>query len=54
MILFLIENVTILTKYTDFANVFSKKLVEMLSERTVINEYAIELVDSKQPLYGLI
>ena len=38
-------------EYADFANVFLKELAEVLSEKTSINEHAIELVDDKQPPY---
>ncbi len=33
------------SKYTDFANVFSRKLVGELPEHTEINNHVIELVD---------
>lgn len=41
-------------KYMDFANIFSKKLPEILPERTNINEYAIKLIDHKESSYGPI
>ena len=47
----------ILTKYSDFSNVFLEKKTLMLPERTNLNEYAIELEDDKQlpyrPIYSL-
>ena len=48
------EKVTILTKYAYFANIFSKKLVKVLSKQTSFNEHTIKLVDSKQPHYRRI
>ncbi len=44
----------VLSKYTDFADVFSPKLAAELSEHTGINDHAIELVDDQQPLYDII
>ena len=44
----------VLSKYTDFADVFSPKLVAKLPEHTRINDHAIELVDDLQPPYGPI
>ena len=40
--LLLAEKVTILSKYSDFAKVFSKKLVEVLPKRVGINEHTIK------------
>ena len=55
--LLLAKEVTILAEYTDFFNVVLKKLTEILSEQTSINEHAIELKDNKQsifrPIYNL-
>ena len=42
------------SKYTDFADVFSPKLVAELSKHMKINNYTIKLVDDQQLLYGLI
>ncbi len=42
------------SKYADFADVFLPKLAAKLPEHTGINDYAIELVDDWQPLYGPI
>lgn len=40
--------------YSIYGNVFPFNLVIELLENTGINKYAIELVEDKQPLYGLI
>ena len=42
------------SKYADFANVFSPKLVTELPEHMKINDYSIELVDNQQPPYDPI
>ncbi len=42
------------SKYANFADIFSPKLVVELPEHTRINNHAIELVDDQQLLYGLI
>ena len=52
--LLLAEKVTIPEEYSDFANIFSKKLVGVLSECMGINKKVMELQKSKQPPYGLI
>ena len=44
----------ILTKYTDFANVFSPDLAFKLFKHTRINNHVIKLVNNQQPLYGPI
>ena len=44
----------VLSKYADFADVFSLKLIIKLSKHMKINDHAIELIDNWQPLYGLI
>ncbi len=44
----------VLSKYADFADVFSPKLAVELPEYTGINDHAIELVDDWQPPYGPI
>ena len=38
-------------KYSDFVDVFSKKLANILPERIRANEHAIELEKGKQPPY---
>ena len=50
----LAEEVTVPAKYSDFANVFLKESTEVLTERTEINEHAIEQENGKQPPYGPI
>ena len=52
--LLLTKEVKILDKYSDFINIFSEKKALVLPERTKFNEPAINLEDSKQPLYGPI
>ena len=42
------------SKYADFADVFSLKLVAELPKHTRIHDHAIELVDDWQLSYGLI
>ena len=42
---------SILTKYSDFADVFSLELASELPEYTEINDHAIKLVDNRQPFY---
>ena len=42
------------SKYTDFTDVCLPKLAVELSKYTRINNHTIELVDDRQPLYGLI
>lgn len=37
----------ILSKYTNFVDVFSLNLIAELLEHTGINDYTIELIDSK-------
>lgn len=41
-------------KYADFVDIFSLKLVFEFFEHIKINNHAINLVDSQQPLYELI
>ena len=50
----LTKKVRILDEYLDLANVFLEEKALVLSERTKLNEHAINLEDSKQPSYGLI
>ena len=49
--LLLAKKVTILAEYLDFADVFSKKLANVLPKQTGANEHAIELEEGKQPPY---
>ena len=49
--LLLAEEVTVLVEYSDFADVFSEKSVNVLLARTEANEHAIELEKGKQPPY---
>ena len=48
------EKVTVLAKYSDFPDAFSKKSAAVLPEQTDFNEHAIELREGKQPPYGPI
>ena len=52
--LLLTEKVTIVVKYSDFANVFLEKSTNILPERTGANEHVIKLKKGKQPPYGPI
>ena len=54
MALLLAKEVTVPAKYSDFADVFSKKLANILSEQIGVIEHTIELEKSKQPPYGPI
>ena len=53
----LVKEVTILAKYSDFANVFLEKSANLLPKQIGVNEHAIELEESKQlpyrPIYSL-
>ena len=55
--LFNTQKITGLIKHTNFGNIFSKKLAEILSEWTHINKHSIKLVNGKQlpcrPIYSL-
>ena len=42
------------SEYSDYADVFSTDLAMELPENMGMNEHAIELMESKQPPYGLI
>lgn len=56
-IAFLIQNnsrTTVLSKYTNFANVFTPNLATKLPEYTRVNDHPINLVESHQPPYGQI
>ena len=50
----LAKKVTVVAKYFDFADVFSKKSANVLPERTGANKHAIELEKGKEPPYGPI
>ena len=50
----LAKKVTVLAKYSDFANVFLEESAKMVSKCTGISKHAIELEDDKQPPYGPI
>ena len=52
--LLLTKKVILPENYLDFANVLSKKSAKVLSERTGINNYIIELQKGKQLSYGPI
>ena len=52
--LLLAKQVTVPTKYSDFADVFLEKPANVLLERTRANEHVIKLEKGKQPLYGPI
>lgn len=51
--LLLTEEVIVLDKYSDFADVFSKKSTTVLSKRNNINKHIIDLEEIKQLPYGL-
>lgn len=55
--LLIIEKITILEEYLDFANIFSKELAAELSKLSDIKEYLIDLEPGKQlpfrPIYSL-
>ena len=48
------EETRIPAEYSDFSNVFSSDSAAELLEHTRINNHLINLLDNKQPLYGLI
>ena len=48
------QKVIVPAKYTDFANVFLKKLAKVLPKQTSINKHDIKLINDKHPFYGLI
>ena len=54
MALLLAEKVTVLAKYSDFADVFLKELANVFLEQTRVNKHTIELEKGKQPPYGPI
>lgn len=46
--------IKILTKYSNFANIFSKKKFLILPKQTNLNKYTFQLKDSKKLSYKLI
>lgn len=48
------KKLTILVKYLDYLDIFSKKLAVKLPKRFIINKHLIDLKLEKQPLYGSI
>ena len=48
------KEVTVPTKYLDFADVFLEKSANVLSERIKANKHVIKLEKGKQPPYGPI
>ena len=50
----LVKKIIVPAKYSDFADIFSKELAEVLLECTGINKNTIKLEDSNQPPYGPI
>ena len=52
--LLLAKEVTILSEYADFLNVFLKELAKVMPEPIDINGHAIELEENKQPSYKSI
>ena len=51
MALLLAKKVTVPAKYSDIANIFLGKSVNILPEQTGVNEHAIKLEKGKEPLY---
>lgn len=43
--------IKVLTKYSNFSNIFSNKKALILLEQTNLNKYTIKLKDDKQPSY---
>lgn len=48
-----VEEVTVPPGYSDFADGFSKDSAVELPDHTGTNNHAIDLVDDKQPLFGV-
>ena len=48
------KEVKILTKYSDFSDVFLEEKALILPEVTELNQYTIKLQKGQQPLYGSI
>ena len=53
MALLLAKKVTVLAKYSDFADIFSEELANILPKQTRVNEHTIKLEKSKQPPYRI-
>lgn len=49
-----VEKVTISSKYTDYTNVFSLDSAAKLAKHIGINNHLMNLINDKQPPYGLI
>lgn len=49
-----VEEVFILSKYTDYTNIFSPNSMAKLSKHIGINNYSINLINDKQLFYGPI
>ena len=54
MAFLIVEEVKILTKYSDFADFFSEEKALVLSKQINLNKHIIKLEDGKQPPYELI
>ena len=54
MALLLAKEITVLAKYSNFADMFFEQSANILPEQTNVDEHAIKLEKSKQPLYGPI
>ena len=52
--LLIVEQVEILAKYSDFADVFLEEKASDLSEVTKLNQHTIKLQEGQQPPYMLI
>ena len=51
IVLLVTEKINILTKYSDFSDVFSKKKASILPEVIKLNQHAIKLQNGQQLLY---
>ena len=51
MALLLVEKVTVLAKYLDFANIFCEESANVFPEQTIVNEHTIKLEKGKQSPY---
>lgn len=49
-----VKEITIFLEYTDYTNIFSSDSATELSKHTGIKNHPINLVDDKQPPFGLI
>ena len=54
IILLVIEKMQILSKYSDFLNIFFQEKASILPKATNLNQYAIELQKGQQLVYKLI